>query len=269
MADRRRQRGGQLGGAGATLVAQRRIGPALPPARQVPRRQPVPDAEHVDRHRAVVVAGRRRAGRGVMRTRRARPRGRRTSWVRSPCGDRAHVRVGPGGRRDRTRRAARRDGRRRLGAALVSATASAFAAVLPTCRIWVNGDAAEPTTPSGPLDEVAVLPPVREARRERRVGELSLDEIRERRRVLQELDDAVSYVRRVAQGRADLARAELARRRAGDAGELTTSCATSSATACSRRRTVRPGRPRTSATTPAAPTSTGCAPSGVSAASGS
>ena len=29
---------------------------------------------------------------------------------------------------------------------------------------------------------------------------------------LQELDDAVSYVRRVAQGRADLARAELARR---------------------------------------------------------
>ena len=36
----------------------------------------------------------------------------------------------------------------------------AFAAVLPTCRIWVNGDAAEPTTPVGPSDEVAVLPPV-------------------------------------------------------------------------------------------------------------
>ena len=52
-------------------------------------------------------------------------------------------------------------------------------------------------------------------------GELSLDEIRERRRVLQELDDAVSYVRRVAQGRADIARAELERRRAGDGGELT------------------------------------------------
>ena len=51
-------------------------------------------------------------------------------------------------------------------------------------------------------------------------GELSLDELRERRRVLQELDDAVSYVRRVAQGRADLARAELARRGAGDAPEL-------------------------------------------------
>jgi hypothetical protein len=46
-------------------------------------------------------------------------------------------------------------------------------------------------------------------------SELSLDEIRERRRLLQELDDVVSYVRRVAQGRADLARAELARRGSG------------------------------------------------------
>ncbi len=52
-------------------------------------------------------------------------------------------------------------------------------------------------------------------------GALSLDELRERRRVLQELDDAVSYVRRVAQGRADIARAELARRGHGDARELT------------------------------------------------
>jgi hypothetical protein len=47
---------------------------------------------------------------------------------------------------------------------------------------------------------------------------LSLDELRRRRRELQERDDAVSYVRRVAQGRADLARAELTRREAGDAG---------------------------------------------------
>jgi hypothetical protein len=46
-------------------------------------------------------------------------------------------------------------------------------------------------------------------------SKLSLEEIRERRRVLQELDDVVSYVRRVAQGRADLARAELARRGSG------------------------------------------------------
>ncbi len=41
---------------------------------------------------------------------------------------------------------------------------------------------------------------------------MELDELRDRRRQLQELDDAISYVRRVAQGRADLARAELARR---------------------------------------------------------
>lgn len=41
---------------------------------------------------------------------------------------------------------------------------------------------------------------------------LSLDDLRARRRELQQLDDAVSYVRRVAQGRGDLARAALARR---------------------------------------------------------
>jgi hypothetical protein len=52
-------------------------------------------------------------------------------------------------------------------------------------------------------------------------SELTLDELRERRRTLQALDDAVSYVRRVAQGRADLARAELARRGAGGAAALT------------------------------------------------
>jgi molybdopterin synthase sulfur carrier subunit len=36
----------------------------------------------------------------------------------------------------------------------------AFVAVLPTCRLWVNGDPAEPDTAVGPADEVAVLPPV-------------------------------------------------------------------------------------------------------------
>ena len=35
-----------------------------------------------------------------------------------------------------------------------------FLAILPTCRVWVNGDPAEPATPVGPRDEVAVLPPV-------------------------------------------------------------------------------------------------------------
>ncbi len=49
---------------------------------------------------------------------------------------------------------------------------------------------------------------------------LALDELKARRRELQDLDDAVSYVRRVAQGRADLVRAELARRGAADQPEL-------------------------------------------------
>jgi hypothetical protein len=53
-------------------------------------------------------------------------------------------------------------------------------------------------------------------------GALDLAQLRARRRELQELDDVVSYVRRVAQARADLARAELARRSgAGSETELT------------------------------------------------
>ena len=35
-----------------------------------------------------------------------------------------------------------------------------FAAVLETCRIWVNGDEAEPHQPVSATDEIAVLPPV-------------------------------------------------------------------------------------------------------------
>jgi sulfur-carrier protein len=35
-----------------------------------------------------------------------------------------------------------------------------FARVLPMCKVWVNGDAAEPSTPVTADDEVAVLPPV-------------------------------------------------------------------------------------------------------------
>lgn len=42
--------------------------------------------------------------------------------------------------------------RRRYGAA--------FSQVLDSCRVWVNGEPAEPTTEVGPADEVAVLPPV-------------------------------------------------------------------------------------------------------------
>jgi len=35
-----------------------------------------------------------------------------------------------------------------------------FVALLPSCKIWVNGEPAEPGTEVGPADEVAVLPPV-------------------------------------------------------------------------------------------------------------
>jgi len=35
-----------------------------------------------------------------------------------------------------------------------------FAAVLGTCRIWLNGDEAGPDAPVGAGDELAVLPPV-------------------------------------------------------------------------------------------------------------
>ena len=44
--------------------------------------------------------------------------------------------------------------------AAVSRYGTDFAALLPTCRIWLNGS---PTTPDAPVaadDEVAVLPPV-------------------------------------------------------------------------------------------------------------
>jgi molybdopterin converting factor small subunit len=35
-----------------------------------------------------------------------------------------------------------------------------FVEVLRTCRVWVNGESADATTSVGPMDEVAVLPPV-------------------------------------------------------------------------------------------------------------
>lgn len=53
---------------------------------------------------------------------------------------------------------------------------------------------------------------------ERAPGELSLAELRDTRARLQREDDVVSYVRRVAQARLDLARAELDRRRRGERG---------------------------------------------------
>jgi len=50
-----------------------------------------------------------------------------------------------------------------VGEVLVAATAAygeGFQAVLASCRVWVNGDAADPQTAVSTDDEVAVLPPV-------------------------------------------------------------------------------------------------------------
>ena len=52
---------------------------------------------------------------------------------------------------------------RDVGEILAAATAhygEAFAAVLATSKVWVNGEPADAATPVGPRDEVAVLPPV-------------------------------------------------------------------------------------------------------------
>jgi sulfur-carrier protein len=45
-------------------------------------------------------------------------------------------------------------------AAATSTFGERFAGVLPSCRVWVNGEAAGDDTHVGDNDEVAVLPPV-------------------------------------------------------------------------------------------------------------
>ena len=44
--------------------------------------------------------------------------------------------------------------------AAVARYGAEFAAVLPTCAIWVDGEPATAATPVGDDDEVGVLPPV-------------------------------------------------------------------------------------------------------------
>ncbi len=44
--------------------------------------------------------------------------------------------------------------------AAVSRYGDDFAAVLGTCRVWLNGEAVDRSAPVGADDEVAVLPPV-------------------------------------------------------------------------------------------------------------
>lgn len=45
-------------------------------------------------------------------------------------------------------------------AAAVASFGEGFAQVLPSCKVWVNGEAAEPSDPVSSSDEVALLPPV-------------------------------------------------------------------------------------------------------------
>lgn len=50
-----------------------------------------------------------------------------------------------------------------VGAVLDAAVArygDAFAALLPSCKVWVNGEPAERNDAVGDGDEVAILPPV-------------------------------------------------------------------------------------------------------------
>ncbi|MFP5320390.1 MAG: MoaD/ThiS family protein [Acidimicrobiia bacterium] len=50
-----------------------------------------------------------------------------------------------------------------VGAVLDEAVArygAGFAAVLPSCKVWVNGEPADRDDPVAEADEVAVLPPV-------------------------------------------------------------------------------------------------------------
>lgn len=45
-------------------------------------------------------------------------------------------------------------------AAAIARYGEGFAEIVPTCRVWVNGDAVPGDTPVSDNDEVAVLPPV-------------------------------------------------------------------------------------------------------------
>jgi molybdopterin converting factor small subunit len=45
-------------------------------------------------------------------------------------------------------------------AAAVQRYGQPLAHLIPSCRVWVNGDPARNDAPVGPDDEVAVLPPV-------------------------------------------------------------------------------------------------------------
>lgn len=89
-----------------------------------------------------------------------------------------------------------------------------FEAVLASCTVWLNGEECRRDDRVSDDDEVAVLPPVSGGAGD--LSALSLDEVRTQRAELQAEEDAVSFVRRLAQGRLDIVRDEMRRRSSGD-----------------------------------------------------
>lgn len=87
-----------------------------------------------------------------------------------------------------------------------------FESVLGCCTIWLNGEVCQPDARVGTSDEVAVLPPVSGGAD---LSGMTLDELRAKRAALQSEEDAVSFVRRLAQGRLDIASDEARRRSTG------------------------------------------------------
>lgn len=90
---------------------------------------------------------------------------------------------------------------------------TSFAAVLGSCTVWLNGEECSPDAQVSDTDEVAVLPPVSGGAD---LSALTLEQVRAQRQELQEEEDAVSFARRMAQGRLDIARNEQRRRSDGD-----------------------------------------------------
>ena len=110
-----------------------------------------------------------------------------------------------------------------------------FAGLLDTCRIWVDGEPAERDDPVSAGAEVAVLPPVSGGSVGPMIPDLQrvldpsylaglaqvgADQLRAMRAECADLENGVSYVRRLTQGRLDLLAEEARRRADGGGGDL-------------------------------------------------
>lgn len=92
-----------------------------------------------------------------------------------------------------------------------------FESVLASCTVWLNGEECAADAHVSDDDEVAVLPPVSGGSADPAdPASLTLEEVRARRAELQAEEDAVSFVRRLVQGRLDIARDEIRRRASGE-----------------------------------------------------